>query len=258
MNSKRLYSFCPILLSREGETINEKNIFVSSSFSLLLDGVPGHDGVRVDVPADHLHVGPGPARGQHGHPGAGPRLRHHHPGQGQGAGHHLPRRQLQLQAQALRPRPRVEDGHQREAHPVRRGQHHQDRGGLEKDQPPEPLQGPWRRAADAHPEAVVHVQHLHDVWQVWPAPLPQVRDAQHQQDERRRRGRGWSLPAPLPGNLAPQPRLRLRCVPTPDMTPWSLPISRMTVATVFLSLPNIDNNKNQFDEQSAGRPSARC
>ena len=32
----------------------------------------------------------------------------------------------------------------------------------------------------------------------------------------------------------------------------------MTVAAVLLSLPNIDNNKNQFDEQSAGRPSARC
>ncbi len=43
----------------------------------------------------------------------------------------------------------------------------------------------------------------HNVGQVGPAPVPQVRDAEHDQDERRRRGR--TLPASQPGHLSSQP-----------------------------------------------------
>jgi hypothetical protein len=61
-----------------------RSVFVSSYIILNLmlwpGWVPADDGVCVDVPADHLHVGAGPARGEHGHPRQGSRLWYHHTG----------------------------------------------------------------------------------------------------------------------------------------------------------------------------------
>merc|ERR1712156_1385099 len=46
----------------------------------------------------------------------------------------------------------------------------------------EPLQGPRWCPAHPDPQAEQHVQHLHHVGQERPAPVPQVRDPEHQQD----------------------------------------------------------------------------
>ena len=60
----------------------KQTIFIFNIWPLLcgIGGVPADDGIRVDVPADHLHVGAGPPRGEHGHPRQGPGLWYHHSG----------------------------------------------------------------------------------------------------------------------------------------------------------------------------------